>query len=53
MKKSHNGNESTIRKLRVENRELKETINVLSNTNVLKKINSALDDIKHGRYTVR
>jgi len=37
--------------LKEENKELKEALTILSNEKIIKKLNDALDDIKHGRYT--
>ena len=40
-------------KLKEENKKLKDTLNILTNIKVLKKINKSLEDLRLGRYTVR
>ncbi len=44
--------QTKLQKIKKENRELKETIKLLSNSEVIKKLNSAIEDLKHGRFIV-
>ncbi len=42
-----------IKKLRKENKELKETLSILSNRKLIEKLVNALKDLKEGRYTIK
>jgi len=42
-----------VKRLEKENHELKEALSILTNTELVQKLNQAMNDVKHGRYTLK
>ena len=44
--------ETQLEKLKKENKQLEKTIRVISNTEIVHGLKSAMEDFKKGRYTI-